>query len=124
LATSEAGKQLYMLDGPQCFYDYNFSAKDWLQNVYWNMNVWGQIFKKLLINYDVGQGKPIVTPVFLSLGKFDFFVPATSWEDPKAKIANLTCFVFEKSGHYAFFEEEKLFRKDLISWFEKTSQVK
>lgn len=122
LGTSEAGKLLYILDGPQCFYDYNFSATAFLTNVYWNMSVWTQIFNKLMINYDPSGGKSIDTPVFLALGKYDYLVPYMVWDDQKAKIPNLFTYHFEKSGHYSFYEEEELFRKELIAWFEKTKR--
>ena len=95
-----------------------------MENVYWTMNVWNQIFKKLLINYDISKGKPINTPVFLALGKSDYFVPYTIWDDQKSKIPNLTCHLFEKSGHYSCFEEEELFNKELLSWFENTGRNK
>jgi proline iminopeptidase len=122
LGTSEAGKLLYILDGPQCFYDYNFSAASFLTNVYWNMSVWNQIFKKLLINYQLSEGKSIETPVFMALGKYDYFVPYMVWDDQKTTIPNLFIYLFEKSGHYSFFEEEDLFRKELTAWFEKTKE--
>jgi proline iminopeptidase len=124
LGTSETGKLLYILDGPQCFYDYNFTASSLLKNVYWNMKVWNQIFKKLLINYEISKGKPINSPVFLALGKSDYLVPYTIWDDQKSKIPNLTCHIFEKSGHYSFFEEEELFRKEILEWFENTKEKK
>lgn len=120
LGTSEAGKLLYILDGPQCFYDYNFRATSLLKDVYWNMSVWNQIFKKLMINYEVSSGRSIDTPIFLSLGRFDYFVPSLAWGDQKGKIPNLTCYIFEKSGHYSFFEEEEEFRNFLVAWFDKT----
>ena len=122
LGTSEAGKLLYILDGPQCFYDYNFSAASFLTNVYWNMSVWNQIFKKLIINYQLSEGKSIETPVFLALGKYDYFVPYMVWDDQKTTIPNLFTYLFEKSGHYSFFEEEELFRKELTAWFERTKE--
>ena len=124
LGTSQAGKLLYILDGSQCFHDYNFTASSLLKNVYWNMNVWNQIFNKLLINYDISKGKPINTPVFLALDKSDYFVPYTVWDDQKSKLPNLTCHLFEKSGHYSFFEEEEFFNDELISWFEDTRSNK
>lgn len=122
LGTSEAGKLSYLLDGPQYFYDFNFKATHILEKVYWNMKVWDQIFKKLMVNYDIGKGKSIDIPVFLSLGKSDYAVPYLIWDDQKSKIQNLTCHLFEKSGHYSFFEEEELFRKELLDWFENTKE--
>ena len=75
LGTSEAGKLNYILDGPKCFYDYNFRATDLLRNSYWNMPVWNQIFSKLVSDYDIGNGKAVNIPVFVAQGKCDFFAP-------------------------------------------------
>ena len=118
LGTSEAGKRLYILDGPQCWYDYRFDATPLLAASYWNMAVWNQIFQVLMANYDLDQGRPVRSPVFLSLGKHDYYIPLGIWDDFKIKIPNLTIKLFEKSGHYPYFEEEELFRKEISEWVE------
>jgi len=124
LETSEAGKLNYILDGPKCFYDYYFKAAFFLKDSYWNMGVWNQIFNKLMIDYDIAKGKTVDIPVFVSQGKYDFMAPYMAWDNYINKIPNLSIHVYEKSGHYAFYEEEDLFRKELIAWFENTKDNK
>ena len=120
LGTSESRKLKYVLDGPKCFYDYNFRADSLLKNTYWNASVWDQIFTKLIPVYDIGKGKTVDIPVFLSQGKYDFYDPYIAWDSCKSKIPNLSFHLFEKSGHYSLYEEEELFRRELITWFENT----
>ena len=122
LGTSEARKLSYILNGPKCWYDYNYDATPLLSDTYWDTRVWDQIFNNLMTNYDLGKGDSIEVPVFLALGKYDYLVPFTVWDDQKDKIPNLSYNLFEKSSHWAFFEEEKLFSKDVIEWFENTKE--
>lgn len=122
LGTSEAGKLSYILDGPKCWYNYNYDPSPLLSDTYWNMRVWDQIFNNLMTNYDLERGDSIEVPVFLALGKYDYLVPFTMWNDQKDKIPNLSYNLYEKSSHWAFFEEKKLFSKDVIEWFEKTKE--
>jgi proline iminopeptidase len=124
LGTSEAGKLKYILDGPKCFYDYNFRADSLLKNSYWNMAVWNQIFDKEIVGYDISKGNTVNTPVFISQGKYDFMDPYMAWDNFKSKIPNLSFHVFEKSGHYSLYEEEELFRKELLIWFDNTKDQK
>jgi hypothetical protein len=49
----------------------------------------------------------------------DYLVPYTLWDDQKDKIPNLSINLFERSGHYSFFEEEELFRNRINDWIEK-----
>jgi proline iminopeptidase len=124
LGTSDAGKLEYILDGPKCWYNYNYDATPLLKDTYWNMDVWNRIFSDLMPDYDLGQDKLIQVPVFLSLGKYDFLTPWIVWEDQKAKIPNLSVNLFEHSGHWSFYEEEELFRKKVIAWIEKIKVTK
>lgn len=124
LGSSDAGKLVYILDGPKCWYNYNFDTTPLLKDTYWNMGVWNHIFNDLMSNYDLGQGKPIEVPVFLSIGKYDYLGPYIAWDDQKEKIPNLSYNLFEHSGHYPFFEEEELFRSKVIAWIKNTKNKK
>jgi proline iminopeptidase len=115
---TDSGTRLYVLDGPKLWYDFNFDATKLLKGTYWNMRLWSHIFTDLMPDFDLSKGKTIKVPVFLSLGKEDYYVPFTLWNDEKGKIPNLSFNLFEKSGHYPFFEEEELFRTKLIAWIE------
>ncbi len=41
------------------------------------------------------------------------------WDNYKTKVPNLTVRLFEKSGHYPYYEEEELFRKEITDWTER-----
>jgi proline iminopeptidase len=71
-------------------------------------------------NYRLVQDDPIQAPIFLALGKFDFKVPYIVWNFQKEKIPTLSYNLFEKSGHYSFYEEEELFRTKVLAWMEDT----
>jgi pimeloyl-ACP methyl ester carboxylesterase len=47
-----------------------------------------------------------------------------AWNDFKNKIPDLSFHVFEKSGHYALYEEAEQFNNELITWFENTKEKK
>jgi len=124
LGTSDANKYSYILDAAWSFYDFNFDASGLLSDTYWNMKVWNYILNVLMPVYNLAQDKPIEAPVFLSLGKFDFRTPYIVWDDQQEKIPNLSYNLFEKSGHYSFYEEEELFRTKVIEWMENTVKMK
>jgi proline iminopeptidase len=124
LGTSDAGKYKYILDAAWYFYDFNFDASHLLADTYWNMKVLNHIFNVLMPVYNLVQTKPVEAPVFLALGKFDFSSPYIIWNDQKEKIPNLSVNLFEKSGHYSFYEEEELFRTKVIEWMENTVNIK
>ncbi|WP_340074598.1 alpha/beta hydrolase [Leptobacterium sp. I13] len=114
--TSEDGKQVYILDGPMIWHDYNFDATKLFKNTYWNMEVWNHIFSKLTVDYDISEGNLIEPPVYLALGKHDYLVHYSVWDDQLSKIPNLTYKIYENSSHWAFHEEDKLFEKDILEW--------
>jgi proline iminopeptidase len=119
LGTSDARKYSYILDAAWNFYDFNFDASGLLSDTYWNKKVWDRILS-ISTFYNLVQVKPVEAPVFLALGKFDFRVPYIVWNDQKEKIPNLTVHLFEKSGHYSFYEEEELFRTKVLAWMKDT----
>jgi proline iminopeptidase len=117
LNSSDAGILTYILNGPKYWFDYNYDATPLFKDTYWNMSLFNCL-SALMSTYDIEQDKPVEVPVFLALGKHDYVVPYMSWDDQKEKIPNLAINLFEKSGHWSFLEEEELFRKRVIDWFE------
>ena len=59
-------------------------------------------------------------PVFLALGRYDFAVPPTVWEEPAKHLPQVTRHVFERSGHYPHFEEPAAFDAALMDWLHQT----
>ncbi len=88
-----------------------------LKGDYWNVPAWNQLFQVIMKTYDISNGPPITTPVFLALGKEDYSVPWKVWTaDERAKIPNLTVYTFDHSGHYSALEQQKLFDRRLLGW--------
>ena len=75
-----------------------------------------QLFS-LFQNYDLEQGPgKIIVPVFLALGRYDYVVPHTLWDDQKQKLPHVSLHLFEQSGHTPQLEESVLFDKTLLAW--------
>lgn len=82
------------------------------------------VFDSLLADYDPrDRFGAIETPVFLALGRHDYVVPFTLWDEARDLLPNLSYHLFEKSGHFPMFEEHELFDEELIQWLEETSQA-
>jgi proline iminopeptidase len=69
--------------------------------------------------YSVTEGHEIGTPVFLAVGRYDYAVPYTLWNDVRENIPNLDYHLFERSGHYPMLEEQALFDEKLIAWIKR-----
>jgi proline iminopeptidase len=71
----------------------------------------------ILKDYDIAK-RPgrVETPVFLAIGRYDYVSPYYLWDDRKDVLPNLSCNLFEKSGHFPMVEEQELFDKKLIQW--------
>ena len=75
---------------------------------------------KLLETYDVSsQLKNIEIPTLILVGKDDLFCPPSQAQRLNDNIPNSELYIFEKSGHYAFYEETDNFFKVIRDWFKK-----
>ncbi|HBE41801.1 MAG TPA: hypothetical protein DDW27_11470 [Bacteroidales bacterium] len=55
-------------------------------------------------------------PVFIANGKYDFWAVPTLWPPVVSKLGNFSNNIFEKSSHWAMFEEQELFDSKLLKW--------
>jgi proline iminopeptidase len=62
-------------------------------------------------------------PVFLALGRYDFFVRYELWEHLRQEFANLTLHLFERSGHSPMLEEKAVFDEKVIAWLETSARA-
>lgn len=75
--------------------------------------LWGYVFREIDITKNLNQLK---TPIFLCLGRYDYWNPPCLWEKVRPYFNNLTIRVFEKSGHTPQFEESEQFNNELLQW--------
>jgi len=111
----------YVRGGPLCWYNPHFDSSPLWEGSNINTDfmsfVWGQVFPRL----DITKGlDKFDRPVFLSIGRYDFFnQPPSFWDPMRAKFRNITICVFEQSAHTPQYEQNTLFDKELLSWMEK-----
>lgn len=75
--------------------------------------LWGEVFATINTHQLIASLK---VPVFLGLGRYDYWNPPHLWEPFRQDFKNLTLRVFEKSGHTPQFEEAELFHHELLEW--------
>ena len=69
--------------------------------------------------YNVANAlKAISCPIFLALGRYDYFNPPHLWEKYREHASDLTIRIFEKSAHTPQLEESDNFDEELMRWLE------
>jgi proline iminopeptidase len=116
LPGGQAFIRTYVTNGPKYWFDQAYDCSWIWAGMDPNTAMTSQLFS-LFQNYDLtpGPGK-ITAPIFLALGRYDYVVPHTLWDDQKQKLPNLSFHLFEQSGHTPQLEESALFDKALLAW--------
>lgn len=106
--------------GPKLWYDYNFDASKLWEGVEVNSIGVGIIWGSMFEDYDMaGSLKQINCPIFLALGRYDYFNPPHLWEKYRDNASDLTIRIFEKSSHTPQLEEPDNFDGELTQWLMK-----
>jgi len=118
---SESGDQSFVARllsfGPRIWYDENFDASKLWEGVEINSVGAGIIWGSMFVDYDLTQAlKAINCPIFLALGRYDYFNPPHLWEKYREHASDLTIRIFEKSGHTPQLEEPHNFNQELTKW--------
>jgi len=107
----------YISFTPKFWYDWNYDATWIFGNTKVNMDVVNDYYGKIMKEYDPSSRYiEIKCPVFIANGKYDFWAVPTLWESVENKFSNLSNNIFEKSSHWAMFEEQELFDSKLLKW--------
>ncbi len=106
--------------GPKLWYDCHFDASKLWEGVEVNSLgasiIWGSMFA----HYDTRQALAhIQCPIFLALGRYDYFNPPALWEGYRGCGADLTIRIFENSGHTPQLEEPTHFDEELLRWLQQ-----
>lgn len=107
--------------GPKLWFDYEFDARCLWQDVKMNSIgseiIWGEMFA----NYPIKETlNSIECPIFLALGRYDYFNPPHLWENYREFARKLRIRVFEKSGHTPQLEDDKDFVHEIVTWINQT----
>ena len=115
--TTEAFVKFYVAIGPQFWHDFRFDCSHLWKGITLHIDVIRQILHVIFKDYDATPFLSEITcPVFLALGKYDFWHPPTTWDGEREKFPNCTYHVFERSGHNLHYEEQTTFAEKLIGW--------
>jgi len=102
---------------PKFWYDWNYDATWIFENANFNMDVVNDYYGKIMQEYDPSSRYvEIKCPVFIANGKYDFWAVPTLWATVVSKLGNFSNNIFEKSSHWAMFEEQELFDSKLLKW--------
>ena len=120
---SESGNQSFVARmlalGPRLWYDENFDASKLWEGVGVNSVGAGIIWRSMFADYNVANAlKAMSCPIFLALGRYDYFNPPHLWEKYREYASDLTVRIFEKSGHTPQLEESDLFDEAFFSWLQ------
>lgn len=105
---------------PQYWYNPNYDA-GWLwKDMTVHSEVTQHLFTKVFDDYSMfDPPRSINVPVFVGLGRYDYVIPHTLWEQDYASIPNFKLVLFKKSGHTPQLEESKRFDRELINWIDR-----
>jgi len=81
-----------------------------------NVELTDQLFA-MFDGYDVARRQPpVLAPIYVAIGRHDYQVPYTTWDEHRRGIGNLTLVLFEQSGHIPHWEEPERFAAELARW--------
>ena len=106
-----------MAGGPYYWYDPHYDAAPLWAGVYVNAPQTEQLFGTVYGTYDLAQRPGQITaPALIALGRYDYDVPYTQWDERKDALPHHTYVLFERSGHTPPLEESARFDQTLIEW--------
>jgi proline iminopeptidase len=107
----------YLTMTPKLFFDPRYDLSWIYEVVESNQKISNHLFQVIFKDYDIAK-RPgrVETPVFLAIGRYDYFWPYFLWDERKDVLPKLSFNLFEKSGHFPMVEEQVLFDKKLIEW--------
>jgi proline iminopeptidase len=107
----------YTAHGPMAFYDASYDISWIFEGLEFDLGVFSHFTGTFLKDYNIDTAiREASVPVFLALGRYDYLVPSSLWDEYKEKVPNLTVRIYEQSGHYPMMEESQRFDKDLLDW--------
>ena len=116
-------KDQFKIIQPLYFSNYNNEVENLINKVIENMIMVPEVnlrSDELIETYNVKpQLKNIKIPTLILVGKDDFICPPSQAQFMHNNIPNSELYIFEKSGHYVFYEETDHFYRVIRNWFKK-----
>jgi proline iminopeptidase len=107
----------YVRNGPKYFYDPFYDSYWAFAGKRFSAELITYFLKTIVADYDPRPRLANNTvPKFLALGRYDYNIPYREWDSARKTTPNLTCHIFERSGHFPMLEEGALFDQSVIQW--------
>ena len=117
LAGDASPGQFLFAQTPMRFFDARFDAAPLYAGAVVKPEFYAHLMGALTPAWDVTVGTPgLQAPLFIALGRHDYTVPFSLWDDIAPALPCATVQMFERSGHQPFFEEPDLFTARLTDW--------
>ncbi|WP_231365778.1 MULTISPECIES: alpha/beta fold hydrolase [unclassified Thioalkalivibrio] len=109
----------YVAEGPKYWFNPHYDASPLWQGVPLDMGVMAVFRGFFAEGYEL-QWDPeqLTAPVFLAMGRHDYAVPPTLWDEDRLARNGLAFRLFERSGHTPQLEEPEEFDRMLLEWLE------
>lgn len=116
LSSKDAFVARYVADAPLYWYDGSYDAAWLWRGMDFDVEVVGA-FRDLYRDYELDWDPSVMEPpVLVVMGRYDYTVAHTLWEDKLPKLRNVTFEVLERSGHTPQLEEAGVFEGVLLGW--------
>lgn len=107
----------YVAEGAKYWYDPDYDAAHLWRDVPVNMAALKAFRDFFGTGYEMCWNPEVMkAPVLVVMGRYDYAVPCTLWDEIQSKLANLTFHLFEASAHTPQLEEPERFDRILLEW--------
>jgi proline iminopeptidase len=119
LGSTASPAQLMLAQTPMRFYDPTADAASLFADAELQPGFLPHVLGTLARGWDIQAGAPLMTPLLVAHGRYDYTVPYTLWDGVLPKLPKATRQLFQKSGHQPFYEEPEAFTTALLGWLER-----
>ena len=117
LTGQEEASARYNNMSPQYWYNPRYDASWLWEDMTVHSALTQHLFTEVFKDYDMfDPAVNISVPVFVALGKYDYVIPHTLWEDQYESIADFQLIRMDACGHTPQLEVQEAFDEALIKW--------
>lgn len=115
LPPSQAFVADFVANAAMAFYDPTYDPGPLFEGVYFNVPLVTEAYDPTR-PFVLPTAPAVSVPVFATVARGDFLVPAAAWDGFKGPFTNMTVKVFEHSGHFPQLEEASAFDAAVQKW--------
>ena len=119
LTPEESFAAQYVAEGPKYWYNFTFDASVLWEGVTVNIKAL-QAFRGFFADYEFSWNRAhFDAPVLVVMGRHDYVVPHTLWDETLPMPENVSYWLLERSGHTPQMEESQEFDQLFFEWLQR-----